>query len=530
MNVTPRGPLRERALGVLTVLVAMLALGLLATWLPHYLTWPWWPDVDTYAAISLGWEHGVLPYRDVVIFNFPGQIYLHWLVGKVFGWGHTAPIYAVDAGLLVGLGILLAGWSRRRFGRRLPGLVGFLAILGVYLNLDYSLVVQRDWQGPLLVAVAMLGTQASPRRWARFGSALAFAAAVSVRPHVLLFLPAMTLALDDGARRPDESLAGSLRPLLEWGLAFVFCVLLLMLPMILCGILGDHLRILATIKNLPLYAKTSWRDMLWVYRHQFSDVRVGLVFVANLVLAGLSSANVRRCAAPWIVALLLATAYRPFHPLQHAYLSLPLELFWALNVGVTVALVLAIRTPVLWVQVAAALAVLLLGLGGVPTYCRPIASLHALKSLGRPGEPPEVPPGAEGYFPPLRSRASYTWDDYRDALAYLRGATEPETRIVTVIRNAPYLTFNGPVGRITPLPADTGVLWIWQVDPSMEEAFVTAMRNSRDSVVVWVPGETSARPGLQLPIIAAAIPRFYRPEARFGLIEVWRRRADDSGD
>jgi hypothetical protein len=250
--------------------------------------------------------------------------------------------------------------------------------------------------------------------------------------------------------------------------------------------------------------------------------------IANLALAALSSANVRRCAVPWIVALFLATAYRPLHPLQHAYLSLPLELFWALNVGVTAALVLAIRTPIVWVQVAAVLAVLLLGLGGVPKYCRPMQSLSALKSLGRPGEPAEVPPGAEGYFPPLRPRASYSWDDYCAALAYLRGATLPETRIVTVIRNAPYLTFNGPVGRMTPLPADTGVLWIWQVDPGMEDAFVTAMRNSRDSVVVWVPGETSARPGLQLPIIAAAIPRLYRPEAQFGRIEIWRRRADDS--
>src|SRR5206468_3321220 len=138
----------------------------------------------------------------------------------------------------------------------------------------------------------------------------------------------------------------------------------------------------------------------------------------------------------------------------------------------------------------------------------------------RPGEPPQVPPGAETHFPPLRSWASYSWDDYRAVLAYLRRATGPETRIVNVLRNRPFLTFNGPVGRVTPLPADTGVLWILQVDPSLEEAYVAAMRRSRDSVVVWVPGETSFDPRLQLPLIAAAIPRLYRPEARFGPIEV----------
>ena len=59
--------------GPLAAAVALLIVGFLATWIPHYLTWPWWPDHDTNAAMALGWEAGVLPYRDVRAFAFPGQ-------------------------------------------------------------------------------------------------------------------------------------------------------------------------------------------------------------------------------------------------------------------------------------------------------------------------------------------------------------------------------------------------------------------------------------------------------------------------
>ena len=58
-------------------------------WIPHYLTWPWFADHDVFATLALGWEHGQLPYRDLSGNNFPGSIYLFWLLGKLFGWGRT---------------------------------------------------------------------------------------------------------------------------------------------------------------------------------------------------------------------------------------------------------------------------------------------------------------------------------------------------------------------------------------------------------------------------------------------------------
>ena len=33
----------------------------------------------------------MLPYRDVICHNLPGHIYIHWLLGTIFGWGKTVP-------------------------------------------------------------------------------------------------------------------------------------------------------------------------------------------------------------------------------------------------------------------------------------------------------------------------------------------------------------------------------------------------------------------------------------------------------
>src|SRR5579883_3113743 len=51
--------------GGLTVATGLLALGFLATWMPHYLTWPWARDVDTFATLAQSWDAGIRPYRDI---------------------------------------------------------------------------------------------------------------------------------------------------------------------------------------------------------------------------------------------------------------------------------------------------------------------------------------------------------------------------------------------------------------------------------------------------------------------------------
>src|SRR4051812_42293075 len=39
----------------LAVVVGMVCAGFLATWIPHYLTWPWSRDEDTFAVLALSW-------------------------------------------------------------------------------------------------------------------------------------------------------------------------------------------------------------------------------------------------------------------------------------------------------------------------------------------------------------------------------------------------------------------------------------------------------------------------------------------
>ncbi len=83
--------------GGLTIVAAGVCLAFLSTWLPHYLLWPWARDPDTFATLAQSWDAGIRPYRDIRGYNFPGAIYLFWVLGKLFGWGRTWTFYAFDA-------------------------------------------------------------------------------------------------------------------------------------------------------------------------------------------------------------------------------------------------------------------------------------------------------------------------------------------------------------------------------------------------------------------------------------------------
>src|SRR5260370_24310996 len=118
------------------------------------------------------------------------------MLGKSVGWGRTAALYAVDSGFIVALGVALAAWSRRQFGRSLAGLAGYFVFLAYYLSRDYSQVAQRDWQAPFFVVLGLLALEALPGWGGRVASALATAVAVSFRPQVVVLLPAVAAAID----------------------------------------------------------------------------------------------------------------------------------------------------------------------------------------------------------------------------------------------------------------------------------------------------------------------------------------------
>ena len=96
------------------------------------------------------------PYRDIRGYNFPGHIYLHWILGKLFGWGHPGVFYAVDAMALLVLGAAILAWSRRCFGLLLPGITGYLIFLGYYLDIHFEMVAERDWHAALAATLGLL--------------------------------------------------------------------------------------------------------------------------------------------------------------------------------------------------------------------------------------------------------------------------------------------------------------------------------------------------------------------------------------
>ena len=179
----------------LSALTASACVILFLSWFPHYLMWPWWPDLDAFATLALGWESGIKPYRDVTAYNFPGQTYEFWILGKTFGWGRTWPIYLFDGCLLLSFGAILVAWSRNRLGRALPGWLGFSTFLIYYLCLDYASVAQRDWHGAAFVFAAVLLLQTSRSLTGKLVSAALFAIGLTIRPQTLIFLPAALASL-----------------------------------------------------------------------------------------------------------------------------------------------------------------------------------------------------------------------------------------------------------------------------------------------------------------------------------------------
>jgi hypothetical protein len=499
---------------------------MLAGWLPHYLTWPWWIDIDALAAVAQEWDLGIRPYRDVSVFNFPGHIELHWLLGRSFGWGRTMPIYAVDAVLLVILGFVMSCWARRGFGRSSPGLVGFIACLHYYLNLDYALVAQRDWHGPLLVVLGLMLVQAWPGLFVSMACGLLFGLAFVIRPHVLLFTPAVVLgvalttspgpALRDFARwRHARS-----GVLLAWVVAAFVGVAAGFAPLAAQGLLGDFLRGLRQASH-GRYSQYPVSP-IWTLIVQLRSFRLTMGSALAVASAFAGPSGIRRPALPWVLLLLLGLIYRPLHPFEHAYLAHPLWLICSMNLAVVTGAVLTARRRQPWLALGTVGLLLALASPGVPRFCDLEASARALGDIGRGIEPPLVPPGAATHFAPIDTNSPYTWHQYCEVLAYLRQRTGPHTQVANLLRNVPFPGVNGTVGRISPLRADAGIIWLYQLDVGREAEFARLLEAAEDTIVVWIPGERSFDPRLQIPILERTVTQFYRPEASLDGIQVWR--------
>jgi hypothetical protein len=491
------------------------------TWAPNYLTWPWYADHDVFATTALAWEAGLKPYRDIYGSNFPGTTYLFWVLGKLFGWGKSPAFFAVDASMVAALGGLLCAWSVRRFGRSLPGLVGFGFFLGYYLNLDYSLVAQRDWQGPFLAVAGLLLLQAWPGRPARWLSALLVAAGLAIRPQAIFMAPAFAYEIWEGAK--SEAIPGraAALELFEWGALLALGLVLSALPLIQAGVFGDFFHALNLVRFGGSYHRMTVGRFASQMCIQFLQLKILIIPAAFLLLGTRDDLMLKRTLRVLLLAFLCVLVYRPISPVGHAYLSHPLYLIWSILAALLAERVLGDGSLPAVLRLTLLLLVLGLGLVAKPRFSNPIGSIEAFSVL-RTGEEPGPCPTGYAPNPEVVAAAHYEWRDYRDLLKYLRAHTNSDTRVANALKFVPAVT--GPTARLPAFPAES-VAWLRVVNAQDEETFARRLRESPNSVVVWSPAEKDLPlPISKLPLLTAEIERDYRFEARFGQIEVWRRK------
>jgi hypothetical protein len=505
----------------------MVIVGMFLTWLPHYLCWPWWADVEHFALSALSWEAGILPYRDLYDFNFPGPMYFHWVLGKVFGWGRTIPFYLVDVSLLSGFLGVAVHWSRTRLGGVTPALVTALVGLAYYCNLNYAMAAQRDWQVPLLAAMGLMTLESRPGRLGRWIAATCFVVAFSFRPHVVVFGPAYLAALDENARGPGGSWRSTVCAVLEWCLVTGAGCALVFAPLLLTGTLDDFLVNFREALHGGGYETTGRRSFLKDVADQLNQWEIVAAMLGLTATAGFAEGSTRRVARTWLLAFGFVLVYRPLSPVAHGYLIHPLKITWAVSIGLIASgLIRSARlSPV--VKILGVTAILLEAIPRIPLYCQPERLGDPARSLWRGVPTASAPPGTEREFSPASSNP-YQWGDYQRVLEYLRRHTHPKTRVANFFRGYPFPTVNAPVGRLSPFPSVAGVLWLRWVDEKLETEFATRLEPAGDTVVVWIPGEPPTHGRLRLRLVERTIRHYYALEARIGKLEIWRRRSDVS--
>jgi hypothetical protein len=510
----------------LATALALICGAWLAGWVPHYLTWPLWADHDQFAVSAQAWDAGKLPYRDLPDFDFPAPIYQFWLAGKVFGWGHPAPFLAADVALICLLGGSLVAWSRGRLGGPSPGLAGFLCFLAYYLSLDYSQTAQRDWHSSVCVVLGLLALEAWPGRAARFFSAAMLGTAIAFRPQAVLFAPALASALFEDHAGTARSW-GATKRLLGWSAACGVAVLMAFGPLIAAGVLDDFVRSLRVANYGGSYNRVTPESFFDSLGSGLSHLPTALALFATVVVAAMACDR-SRAARTWALAMVAAVIYKPLSPIQHRYLEQPVILVGAVSIAFLVGCLLT--APRVRPASKTFLVVVILAIGlpwSMPAYVRPLHCLRLIATLAHAEGPPGGPPGCDrSLLPNGRGVARYSWEDYRGVLDHLRRTTTERTPVANLLRHHPYPSINGMVGRPSPFPAAGGILWIHWIAPDDEDRFVESLERSDSCVAVWVPKEEGIGETLRLERLEGTIRRLFRPEARFGRIEVWRRVPD----
>jgi hypothetical protein len=509
--------------GPLTVILLGFCALLLLGWIPQYLYWPWWIDPSEFCFLAEQWDQGLtLPYRDLLCFNLPGAIYLHWIIGKVAGWGNTRAFYAVDASFVVLLGATLCAWSKRVLGQYLPAVVGYIAFLAYYLDKGYELVGQRDWHASFFAILGLLVIQAWPGRPSRLVSAMLLAVGLSFRPQVILFIPAYLLAIDGVVRRTGESWTLTLRATLEWGLALVVSLGLVFSPLIFTGLWRDFLfgpLGLGLVSPGGNYNNDSVGLRLTKFLKPINLPVITVVAVSALV--AVKDPSRRRFYAPWIAAFFLAAVYRPLSPhVDHEYLSHPFYVVRSVFFALAAFAIYRIADMRCLPGLIAIVMLVALAIPTRPTYVGLYGIIYT-SAIVQGVEPPFAPPA---YLEYNRNRnpaiGHYDWKEYRALLDYLDRSTTPNTRVANLLYHTPAVL--GIIRRPSVFP--TPALNWPRSDPSFVPLYVKRLEEATDSVVIVSrEDETLDNPHFY-DFFWPTIEKHYQFEVRFGELEVWRRK------
>jgi len=507
---------------VVTPLAALWCAFLVLTWLPSYLTWPWQNDSEHFALLARLWDSGKLPYRDMFSTQFPGEIYIHYLLGKAFGWGNTVAYYACDAALVIVFGILLVAWGRKRNGALLPGLIGFSTFLLYYLSQNTLVAGEREWHAAFLAMCGLLLPGLGSGRTLQILSAVAFGLALAVRPQVILLLPAILLAIHVPAQSRGESWKQVLVALVGWAVVAVALTALGFLPLVWAGIVGDFLGCMKLLVQPPY--NTTGPGQILVRLSPQKHPAVLLAVTALIVLLWNGSAGPNRRQA-WVVLAALAGVlfYSAISPIRNAYHAIPQVAVAALGVTYLVTQILQFGgQPTRLTVAAVALTFLFFGASAQPLSLRalrPGTATYGLPTALRVLRDGELPPTTPlGYF------SDYHWKDHRALMEYLRQHTTADTPVANlIIEHTSAVTSEIP--RLTPLPVDSNCLWMYHI-PALVARDATALENSTGScVVLWDPTSSTARASEYSPLFET-VRRLFQFETRFGSLEVWRRRPE----
>ena len=416
---------------ILIPLVGLWCGFLVLTWLPIYLTWPWYTDSEHFALLARLWDSGKLPFRDMFSTQFPGEIYLFWLLGKLFGWGKTVPYYAVDAAMVIVFAALLVLWGWRRVGSVLPGLIGCSTFLLYYVSQNNLIAGQREWHAAFLMLLSLLLPGIESVAAFRALSAVAFGLAVVVRPQVVLLLPAVVLALDASTRAPEEPWRKTFAALFWWLVVVAVVVGLGFLPLFASGIMGDFLACSRALVQPP-YSRITPVEFL----SRLSPQKHPLVLVAVLALIGLlwdRTSGLNRRMGYFVLAALVGVLFYPvISPIRFPYHVIPQVAVAALGVTYLVVQILPPGLqPTRMIVAALLLSFLFFGASAKPLSfraLRPGTETYGLATawrLVRTGEMPNLAP--VGYY------SMYPWVDHRALMEHLRHKTANGTPVANLL-------------------------------------------------------------------------------------------------